>query len=92
MKSKILRATALRQMDIKETPDGKQVFFSIKFEKKDGSLVFLPRAVITGLRFNMKKNRFRGVISVDEKGNPNSHVYPVHIDNIHEFNQQTVKL
>jgi len=88
----ILRVQALREMDIKETPYGKQVVFSIKFIKKDGEIVFLPRAVATGLRFNMSINRYRGVQPVDSENNSNGHVYPVHIDNILEFNDNTVKL
>jgi len=89
---KILRVEALRQMDITEDRFGKPVFFSIKFHLKDGEIVFLPRAVKTGLRMNMKANRYRGVRPVDEKGNPTGHIYPVSIDNILEFNLQTVKL
>jgi hypothetical protein len=88
----IKRAQVLREMEIKETPAGKQVTFSILFEKKNGELVFLPKAVATGLRFNMKTNRYRGVVSVDKDGNKLSHIYPVHIDNIHEFNKIRVKL
>ncbi len=88
----IKRAQVLREMEIKETPTGKQVTFSILFEKKNGELVFLPRAVAAGLRMNMKKNRFRGVVAVDKNGDNQSHVYPVHIDNIHEYNQNRVKL
>jgi hypothetical protein len=88
----IKRAQALRQMEIKETPAGKMQTFSILFEKKNGELVFLHKAVAAGLRFNMKENRFRGVVPVDENGDATAHVYPVHIDNIHEFNKNQVKL
>lgn len=88
----IKRAQVLREMEIKETPTGKQVTFSIMFVKKNGEVVFIPRAVSTGLRINMKSNRFRGVVAIDENGNNTSHVYPVHIDNILEFNQNQVKL
>jgi len=88
----ILRATVLRQMEIKETPDGKQVVFSIKFIKKDGSIVYVPRAVATGLKYNMKETRQRGILPVDEFGSRIAHVYPVHIDNIIEFNDQKVKI
>ena len=79
-------------MEIKETPDGKQKTFSILFEKKDGELVFLPRAVATGLRFKMKATRYRGVVPVDEKLDHIAHVYPVHIDNIYQFNGFDVKI
>lgn len=88
----ILRAQALREMDIKENPYGKQVVFSIKFIKKDGEIVFLPRAVACGLRMNMKLNRFRGVLPVNKQNEPAGHVYPVSIDNIIEFNSNRVKL
>ncbi|MGE4568552.1 MAG: hypothetical protein AB7C90_05120 [Bacteroidales bacterium] len=90
--SKILRVQVLREMDIKETPYGKQVVFSIKFIKKNGEIVFLPRAVACGLRMNMSLTRFRGVLPVNDKGEPAGHVYPVNIDNIIEFNSNTVKL
>lgn len=90
--SNILRANVLREMEIKETPDGKQVVFSIKFIKKDGSIVFFPRAVAAGLRFNMTKNRMRGVLPVEDDGEAAGHVYPVSIDNIIEFNEKTVKI
>ena len=86
------RAQVIREMEIKETPYGKQVFFSIKFEKKNGELVYLPRAVATGLRFSMQKHRYRGVQPIDQDGNAVAHVYPVHIDNIHEYNGYKVKL
>ena len=88
----IKRVQALREMEIKETPDGKQITFSILFEKKDGQLVFLPRAVTTGLKMNMKSNSMRGVVPVDEKMERTGHIYPVHIDNIYQFNGKAVTL
>lgn len=88
----IKRVQALREMEIKETPDGKQITFSIAFEKKDGEIVFLPKAVAAGLRMNMKDNRMRGVVAVDHNMNKIGHIYPVHIDNIHQFNGKTVML
>jgi hypothetical protein len=88
----IKRAQALREMEIKETPDGKQITFSIKFEKKDGTIVFLPKAISTGLKMNMKINRMRGVMAVDDEFNKIGHIYPVHIDNIHELNGNSVIL
>jgi len=39
------RNLALKEYEIKETPDGKQTVFSIKFVKKNGEVVFIPRAV-----------------------------------------------
>jgi len=89
---KIRRADVLREYDIKETPSGKQVVFSIKFVKKSGELVFLPRAVATGLPWNVAENRQRGVIPVDAKGDKIGHIYPVRIDNIIEWNGNRVML
>jgi hypothetical protein len=88
----IRRNYALREFDIKETPDGKQVIFSIRFVKADGESVFLPRAVATGLPYNLKKNRLRGVIAVDNQGDKIGHVYPVNIDLITEWNGKTIVL
>jgi hypothetical protein len=80
----IRRNLALKEYDIKETPRGDQVVFSIKFIKKNGERVFLPRAVASGLRMDLSKNRMRGVLPVDERGEKSGHVYPVRIDNIVE--------
>ena len=88
--AKILRVQALREMDIKTDPYGKQIMFSIKFITKQGEIRFFPRAISTGLKFNSSAARFRGVRPVDADGNPIAHVYPVHIDNIIEFNSNTV--
>ncbi len=82
----IRRNLALKEYDIKETPEGNQVVFSIKFIKKDGELVFVPAAVACGLSANMAKNRMRGVMPVDNKGNRTGHPYPVSIDAIVEWN------
>ena len=89
---KIRRADVLREYDIKETLSGKQVVFSIKFVKKSGELVFLPRAVATGLPWNMAENRQRGVIPVDAFGDKIGHIYPVRIDNIIGWNGNRVIL
>ena len=76
----------LREFDIKETPEGNQMVFSIKFIKKDGELVFIPAAVACGLSCNMAKNRLRGVMPIDENLNRIGHPYPVNIDAIIEWN------
>ena len=89
---KIRRADVLREYDIKESPSGKQLVFSIKFVKKSGELVFLPRAVATGLPWNLAENRQRGVIPVDASGEKIWHIYPVRIDNILEWNGNRVIL
>lgn len=82
----IRRKLALKEYEAKETPNGKQTTFSIKFVKKDGELVFIPRAVATGLPFNIKNNRMRGVLPVDERGESAGHITPVHIDGLVEWN------
>jgi hypothetical protein len=88
----IRRNLALKEYEIRETPSGKTIFFSIKFVKKNGELVFIPRAVSTGLRFTMKEHRMRGVLPVDEKGNAAGHVTPFHIDGMVEWNGKRVKI
>lgn len=88
----IRRNLALKEYEAKETPDGKQIVFSIKFVKKDGELVFIPRAVATGLKMNMKENRMRGVLPVDANGNACGHVTPVHIDSLIEWNGKKVRM
>lgn len=88
----IRRNLALKEYDVKESPDGRQVQFSIKFVNKQGELVFIPRAVACGLKMNMAKNRMRGVLPVDENGDKVGHVYPVGIDNIIEWNGKKVIL
>lgn len=92
MAESIRRNMALQEYDIKETPDGKQTIFSIRFVKKNGELVFIPRAVACGLPFNAKENRMRGVLPVDASGNSIGHPTPVHIDAIVEWNSKRVIL
>lgn len=91
-KQSIRRNLALKEYEIKETPDGKQVTFSIRFVKKNGELVFIPRAVAAGLPFNGKNNRMRGFLPVDSDNNASGHITPVHIDGIIEWNGKKVKL
>jgi len=86
MATTIRRNLALKEYDIKETPEGNQIVFSIKFIKKDGELVFIPAAVACGLTANMSKNRLRGVMPIDEKLKQTGHPYPVSIDAIIEWN------
>jgi hypothetical protein len=92
MAESIRRNYALREYDIKETPQGRQQIFSIKFLKKNGELVFLPKAVASGLPFNMKDNRMRGVVAIDGKGDKMGHIYPVNIDLILEWNGKQIVL
>jgi hypothetical protein len=82
----IRRNLVLKELDIKELPGGKARIFSIRFIKVNGESVFFPKAVAAGLKANMKDNRLRAVIPVDDKANGLSHIYPIRIDNIVEFN------
>ena len=88
----IRRNLSLKELEAKETPDGKQVAFSIKFVTKNGELVFMPRVVVAGLRFDMKSNRMRGVVPVDAQNKATGHVTPFHIDGLIEFNGMKIKL
>ena len=90
MAAKIRRNLMLKAIDIKETPDGDQVSFSIIFIKKDGERVFVPRAVSTGLPYSLSSNRLRGILSIDANGNKIGHVYPVCIGNILEYDSLEV--
>jgi hypothetical protein len=92
MGDSIRRNYALREYDIKETPQGRQSVFSIKFLKKNGELVFLPKAVASGLSMNMKDNRMRGVVAIDANGDKIGHIYPVNIDLILEWNGKQIVL
>lgn len=92
MAETIRRSLVLQEYDIKETTRGKQPVFSIRFVKKNGELVFIPRAVACGLPFNAKENRMRGVLPVDTYGNATSHPTAVHIDAIMEWNGKKVIL
>ena len=92
MAEKIRRNLMLREYDIKETPQGKQTVFSIKFIKADGQIVFMPRAVACGLTANMNKNRLRGVVPIDMQGEKIGHPTPVNIDAIIEWNGMQVIL
>jgi hypothetical protein len=89
---KIRRVDVLREYDVKETPGGKQVVFSIKFVKKNGELVFVNRGVACGLPWDVARSRQRGVMPVDAKGEKVGHIYPVRIDNITEWNGKRVIL
>lgn len=92
MEKTIRRRTVLQEIDIKTTPNGKQVVFSIQFDKKNGERVYFPRAVACGLKMNMKNNRTRGVILTDEFGNRIGHPTPVGIDRIIRYNGMEVLL
>ena len=74
------------------TSDGKSVVFSIKFIKKNGELVYYPRARKCGLNMHLKANAMRGVEQVTMDGRPFGHRTPVKIWNIVEFNGERVKI
>jgi hypothetical protein len=82
----------LHVYDVKETPDGKQTVFSIKFIKTNGERVFMPRAVACGLTANMSENSLRGVLPIDMQNNSIGHPTPVSIDAIVEWNGMEVVL
>lgn len=86
----IRRNLALKELEVKENPSGKQRTFSIRFIKVNGESVFLPLAVATGLRFNMSAHRMRAAVGVNKQGNTIGHIYPIRIDNIIEFNNLKV--
>ena len=89
--AKVRRMNVLREMELRDDGKGNGVFFSIRFVKGDGELVYFGRARSCGLKGNMKKSRKRGVMPVDMRGNDVSpHPYPVGIDNILEFNGDEV--
>jgi len=90
MANTIRRADALRQMETREARAGISRHFSIQFYKKNGEMVSLARARVTGLRADMKQERLRGIQAVDREGNPIGHIYPVSIDNIRTYNEQQV--
>ena len=90
MSTTIKRAAALREMEVRETDNGKPNYFSIQFYMKDGQMVTIPRAQVTGLRINMTTNRMRGIRPLDAEGKPIGHIYPVCIDNIRTFNNLQV--
>ena len=88
----IRRNLALKELEIKDTPNGKQTIFSIRFVKKNGEVVFIPRAVAAGLPFNGKDNRMRSVLPVDGDNNGSGHVTPVHVDGIIEWNGKKIRM
>jgi len=88
----IQRSEVLQLWDIKETPDGLMHTFQVKFITKKGKLVHIKRGTPCGLNMDMKSNRVRGIIEVDDNYNKIGHPTPVNIDLIIEFNNLRVKL
>lgn len=90
MATKIRRADALREMETREKSNGIAARFSVQFYLKNGELVSFPRAVVRGLKADMKSNRLRGIQPVDSEGNPIGHIHAVSIDNLRKFNGMQV--
>ena len=93
-KAPITRRQMLDMLDIRRTPDGKPIVYSCKFVEANGKLRFLPQCIVCGAgRMDMKQNRVRGLQPCDCKGvpDPGTHVYPVRIDNILEFNGHSIE-
>ena len=93
-KAPITRRQMLDMLDIRRTPDGKPIVYSCKFVEANGKLRFLPQCIVCGSgRMDMKQNRVRGLQPCDCKGvpDPGTHVYPVRIDNILEFNGHSIE-
>jgi len=44
--------------------------------EKNGELVFIPRAVAAGLRFDMRENCMHGILTIDADDNASDHVTP----------------
>lgn len=88
----IRRNLVLKQIDAAEDPFGRKLTFSLKFTKKDGELVYMPKAQSCGLKFNMKDNHMRGIQPVDAEGKPSGHPTPVHIDSLIEFNGLKIRM
>lgn len=91
MNSIALRQT-LDELDVAYTPEGKPVVFSMAFVKKNGELVYYPKARKSGVNMDMKKNAMRGIQQCDRNGKPFGHPTPVKIWSIVQFNGKTVKL
>lgn len=83
----------LADMEEKKTPAGKIKTFSIKFIKKNGELVYVHRAMKTGLfRMNLGRNHMRGIVAIDKQDNWIGHPTPVHIFKIVEYNGYKVSI
>ena len=81
----------LNELDIRTNPNGSRRIFSIKFVTKAGKLIFVPQAFACGAgKMDNKQFRVRGIQPCDCKGNPESHVYPVRIFNIIQYNSMRV--
>ena len=82
----------LAEMDLNAGPDGRQNAFSMRFVDRKGKSIFIFRGVKTGLKMNMKEYAMRGVKPVDKDLNGISHIYPVWIWAITQYNGKKVIL
>ena len=82
----------LKDLDVRETPSGELRTFSVCFVLQNGQRVFFPRAIVTGLKCNVRTNRMRGIQPVDQRNESTGHVYPVSIDNFLEYNGMEIIL
>lgn len=88
-KKTITRKQLLQMLDIRARPDGRPIVYSAKFVLLDGTLRFFPQCTISGVgNMNMKQYRVRGFQPCDCIGTPDpgTHIVPVRINNILEFN------
>lgn len=92
LQTTIRRNLVLKEMEARETPSGQLRFFSIKFVKLDGELIFIPRATTCGLRFKSGAFRKRGIQPLDEQNKPMGHPVTIDIDSLIEFNSLKVIL
>jgi hypothetical protein len=72
----------LKEFEIKEIPDCKQVTFSIAFVKKKGEIFFIPPAVASGILFNGKVNLIHGVPLNEAHNEATGYAAPVPLDGI----------
>jgi hypothetical protein len=90
MSATIKRNLVLKNLEVKH--DTVITPHAVKFVKNNGELVYLPKCIPCGLSANMKSNRLRGLVAVDNNNEKTGHVYPVNIDSIVEYNGMRVIL
>jgi len=81
----------LADMDEGKMPDGSVKLFSIGFYNARGEYVYMPLARRTGLKQNMKRGDFKGVVAVNERNEEIGHPYPVYIHFIRNYKSKTFK-
>jgi hypothetical protein len=83
---KISTAELVAELDQKTDIAGRPVTFSIGFLLDSGEYRYVHRAVVTGLKMNASHHARRGIQPVDADNQAISHIYPVSIWAIVEFN------